>query len=66
MQVSMIEASVLDWLDTKVREIRGKTDSPFGGIQVIFVGDFCQVCVCICNMYLCQVIKDGTLGFKVY
>jgi hypothetical protein len=57
-QVSMIEPTFLEWLDTRVREIRSAPNEVFGGMQVIFVGDFCQVCmcVCVCVFILMQVI----------
>lgn len=42
-EVSMIEASFLDWLDATVRCIRGDESRPFGGIQLIFCGDFHQL-----------------------
>ena len=43
LQVSMIQASFLDWLDSTVRDIRDNETFPFGGIQLIFAGDFCQL-----------------------
>ena len=48
-EVGMIHADFLDWLDVNVREIRrdhcpgGDDSMPFGGIQLIFVGDFAQL-----------------------
>ena len=42
-EVSMVEPSDLDWLDATVRGIRGVPDKAFGGIQLIFCGDFGQL-----------------------
>jgi len=53
-EVSMVEPSFLDFLDAQVREMRQenkkkdgesakKKQRPFGGIQLIFCGDFCQL-----------------------
>jgi hypothetical protein len=39
----MLTADFLDWLDVNIRKIRGKPLEPFGGIQLIFVGDFAQL-----------------------
>ena len=42
-EVGMVKADFLDWLDQEVRRIRGCLDKSFGGIQLIFVGDFAQL-----------------------
>jgi ATP-dependent exoDNAse (exonuclease V) alpha subunit len=41
-EISMLGRKVFETLDVVAREVRG-SDSPFGGIQVIFVGDFFQL-----------------------
>ncbi len=41
-EVSMIDASMLDMLDSLARTLRGN-DEAFGGMQVILVGDFFQL-----------------------
>lgn len=41
-EVSMMEASTLDFIDKTARDIR-KINLPFGGIQVILCGDFFQL-----------------------
>lgn len=41
-EVSMMEASTLDFIDKTAKEMR-KNYSPFGGIQVILCGDFFQL-----------------------
>ncbi len=41
-EVSMMHASFIDMLDKVAKRIR-RNDRPFGGIQVVFVGDFFQL-----------------------
>lgn len=41
-EISMLDAKTLDKVDTILRGVR-KNPKPFGGIQVIFVGDFFQL-----------------------
>ena len=41
-EVSMLSASLLDAFDKTVRDIRGSS-AAFGGIQLVFVGDFAQL-----------------------
>lgn len=46
-EISMVRADILDYIDRVLRYFRGKDDQdhpePFGGIQIIMVGDFCQL-----------------------
>jgi ATP-dependent DNA helicase PIF1 len=42
-EVSMMTPELLEKLDSIGRIIRGRAAVPMGGIQVIFVGDFCQL-----------------------
>jgi hypothetical protein len=42
-EIGMLSADYLDWLDVYVRKARRKILEPFGGIQLIFVGDFAQL-----------------------
>ena len=46
-EVSMADAEFIDWVESHVRELAAKEDrpraQPFGGLQIIFVGDFCQL-----------------------
>jgi len=42
-EVSMIDASFLEFLDVNVRNVRGNGNEAFGGLQLIFCGDFCQL-----------------------
>jgi ATP-dependent DNA helicase PIF1 len=41
-EISMVRADMLDYIDRVLRNIKG-VDEPFGGIQVICVGDFFQL-----------------------
>ncbi|MBI4160503.1 MAG: AAA family ATPase, partial [Candidatus Yanofskybacteria bacterium] len=41
-EISMLDASVLDLVETVCRVVK-KSELPFGGMQVIFVGDFFQL-----------------------
>ncbi len=41
-EVSMLRADILDALDMRIRKVRRK-EEPFGGIQVLFVGDLMQL-----------------------
>lgn len=42
-EVSMVRADVLDALDTVLRHVRYRHNEPFGGVQVIFIGDMYQL-----------------------
>jgi len=42
-EISMLGAEFLDKLDFIGRDIRREKDKPFGGLQVIFIGDFLQL-----------------------
>lgn len=42
-EVSMLRADTLDAIDYVLRKTRKKEDVPFGGVQVLFVGDLCQL-----------------------
>ena len=41
-EISMMSSSILQLLDTVAKNIR-KSESPFGGVQIVFVGDFYQL-----------------------
>lgn len=41
-EISMLEAAMLDAIDLICREVRN-TELPFGGLQIVFVGDFFQL-----------------------
>lgn len=42
-EVSMLRADLLDAIDTVLRSVRRRRDSPFGGVQVLFIGDLFQL-----------------------
>ena len=63
-EISMVEPAYMDWLDATVRSIRKTPTKAFGGIQLIFCGDFGQLpCICkgVSLTSKCPVTKD----FKV-
>ena len=42
-EISMVRADVLDAVDTILRSIRYRYNEPFGGVQLIFIGDMFQL-----------------------
>lgn len=42
-EISMVRADVLDAVDTILRHFRFRPSEPFGGVQVIFIGDLYQL-----------------------
>lgn len=42
-EISMIHAELLTLIDEYLRRIRLCVEKPFGGVQVLFCGDFCQL-----------------------
>ena len=42
-EISMMTPDLLEKLDLVARRIRKRPDLPFGGLQVVFAGDFCQL-----------------------
>lgn len=42
-EVSMLRADLLDAMDAKMRQARGKNNLSFGGVQVLFIGDMFQL-----------------------
>ncbi len=42
-EISMVRADVLDAIDTVLRHVRHKRNEPFGGIQMVFIGDMFQL-----------------------
>ena len=42
-EVSMLDSELFGALDAIARRIRGREDDPFGGVQVVAVGDFFQL-----------------------
>ena len=42
-EVSMVRADLLDAVDTVLRSVRNKPAAPFGGVQVLYIGDLFQL-----------------------
>ncbi|MGF1635472.1 MAG: helix-turn-helix domain-containing protein [Cyclobacteriaceae bacterium] len=42
-EVSMVRADILDAIDAVLRYIRGRHDEPFGGVQLLLIGDLYQL-----------------------
>lgn len=42
-EISMVRADVLDAIDTVLRHYRHRVHQPFGGVQVVFIGDMFQL-----------------------
>ena len=42
-EVSMLRADILDAIDLVLRTVRGDYFTPFGGVQVLFIGDLMQL-----------------------
>ena len=41
-EISMVNASLFELMDQRLREVRG-SDLPFGGVQLVFIGDLFQL-----------------------
>lgn len=48
-EISMVRADVLDEVDTILRHYRFRPNDPFGGVQVIFIGDMYQLSPVVLN-----------------
>ncbi|MDX2172942.1 MAG: helix-turn-helix domain-containing protein [Bacteroidota bacterium] len=42
-EISMVRADMLDQIDITLRQVRRKTHLPFGGVQVLLIGDMYQL-----------------------
>ncbi len=42
-EVSMLRADLLDCIDHTLRRLRRRRDEPFGGLQILFIGDLLQL-----------------------
>lgn len=42
-EISMVRADLLDAIDTSLRHFRYRGDEPFGGVQVVLIGDMFQL-----------------------
>lgn len=57
-EISMVRADLLDCVDKALRLNRGKSRLPFGGVQMIFVGDLYQLPPIITNEEMAGYLKD--------
>ncbi|MGY6744488.1 MAG: helix-turn-helix domain-containing protein [Cecembia sp.] len=42
-EVSMLRADILDAIDFRLKRVKGNFNTPFGGVQVLFIGDLYQL-----------------------
>lgn len=42
-EIGMVKAKLLDLIDTRLRLLKAQLDKPFGGVSVVFCGDFFQL-----------------------
>lgn len=42
-EISMVRCDILDAIDTVLRHYRNRASTPFGGVQVLFIGDMYQL-----------------------
>jgi hypothetical protein len=42
-EISMVRADTLDAIDTILRHFRNQPSLPFGGLQLLYIGDLCQL-----------------------
>ena len=42
-EISMVRADTMDAIDTVLRSVRRRNDEPFGGVQLLFIGDMFQL-----------------------
>lgn len=48
-EISMVRADILDAVDTVLRSVRNQAGKPFGGVQVLYIGDVFQLSPVIKN-----------------
>ena len=57
-EISMVRADVFDFIDRMMRKVKG-IDKPFGGVQVIAVGDFFQLPPIVDTREMRQMKEEG-------
>lgn len=62
-EISMLPANTLDMVNAVCKSIRGIEDKPFGGLQVIFVGDFFQLPPIIKKTASLELFEDSGFTF---
>lgn len=56
-EVSMVRADLMDGIDWALRTNRNRKDVPFGGVQMVFIGDLYQLPPVVAGNELSQFIK---------
>jgi hypothetical protein len=56
-EISMVRADLLDEIDTVLRHTRHRYNEPFGGVQMVFIGDMHQLSP-VCNDTDWQLLAD--------
>lgn len=62
-EVSMLQAKTLDMVDAVCKTLRS-VQKPFGGLQVIFVGDFFQLPPIINKTQTLEMFEEGNFAFN--
>lgn len=62
-EISMLPANNLDMVNAVCKSIRGISDRPFGGLQVIFVGDFFQLPPIVKKQDTLEMFEDSGFTF---
>jgi ATP-dependent exoDNAse (exonuclease V) alpha subunit len=57
-EVSMVRADLMDGIDWALRTNRNRKDVPFGGVQMVFIGDLYQLPPVVAGNELSQFIKS--------
>ena len=57
LKISMVDGEYFKKLEAVARSVKGN-DRPFGGIQLIFTGDFLQVALALRNTWECFTCFD--------
>ncbi len=62
-EISMLPSNALDMVNAVCKSIRGISDIPFGGLQVIFVGDFFQLPPIVRKTSSLELFEDSGFTF---
>lgn len=60
-EISMMDSSLFELLDSIARAVFDRMDLPFGGMRIIFVGDLCS-----CHLYLLKELLTEVFVLKVH